>query len=122
MSRFQELTHNGVKIYFTDFSGMSDENEINDLLDSVSVMISKHPPNSILTLNNFENIHFNKRISTKFSEITAKNKPYIKASAAYGISGLLKFMFDTIIKVTGRNMKTFTNANDAKDYLAQIGN
>ena len=51
-------------------------------------------------------------------EYTAHNKPYVRAAAVVGLSGLQEIVYNVIIKLTGRNIATFSDIAVAKDFLA----
>jgi hypothetical protein len=55
--------------------------------------------------------------SKVLKEFTTFNKPYVKAGAVLGASGLLKFEFDIVTKFSGRILARFDNPEEAKNWL-----
>jgi hypothetical protein len=62
-------------------------------------------------------MHFNNDVKEIFAAFAKGNKDYIKASAVIGVSGLRQFMFNNIMKISGRDVKSFNDPNAAKDWL-----
>ena len=46
-----------------------------------------------------------------------KNKSYIKASAIVGITGLKQIVFNGLMRITGRDIKSFSTIEQAKSWL-----
>lgn len=53
-----------------------------------------------------------------FQDFVKGNKPYVKASAVVGLSGLQQIVYNGIMKITGREIKSFSTLAEAKDWLA----
>lgn len=64
-------------------------------------------------------MHFDKDITEAFKNFTAGNKPYVKAGAVVGVTGLKKVMYNAVMKVTGRDIVALDDLEAAMDYLAQ---
>lgn len=45
------------------------------------------------------------------------NKPYIKISSVFGMSGLARILFNGLMKITGRDIRSFENMTDAQEFL-----
>ena len=69
------------------------------------------------SLTSLEGMHFNNTIKEMFAEIAKSNKPYVKAGAIIGITGLKQFMFNGIMKLSGRDVKCFDSIEQAKSWL-----
>jgi hypothetical protein len=69
-------------------------------------------------LNSYTNSNFDQKLINALTGFTQKNKPHVVAGAVIGAEGLKKFVFNTILKLSGRsNMKTFNNEGDAIEWL-----
>lgn len=64
-------------------------------------------------------MHFDTDITEAFKRFTAGNKPYVKAGAVVGVSGLKKIVYNAVMKFTGRDIIALDDLEMAKDYLAQ---
>jgi len=111
------ILHQGKSIYYMDFTGLTDEREIKQIIDKSAEFIRSQSPKSVLTLTNLEGMHFNSTIKELFSEFISGNKPHIKASAVVGLSGLQRIIYNGVMKITGRDIRSFDNINVAKDWL-----
>ncbi|NPA37279.1 MAG: hypothetical protein GXO47_10570 [Chlorobi bacterium] len=100
-----------------DFSEMKELTDIKNLISESAEYIRSQPEHSLITLTNLKNMHFNSEIKELFSDFIKKNKPHIKSSAVIGLSGLQQFVYNGIMKITGRNIRSFENINTAKDWL-----
>ncbi len=117
MKKLEILQHEGKEIYFMDFSGMKDENEIQALIAEGKRHIRTKAPNSVYSLTNIEEMHFSTEIKDLFTDFIKGNKSYIKASAVLGVSGLRQIVFNGVMKITGREIRLFDNAEVAKKWL-----
>ena len=64
------------------------------------------------------NARFNDEVSNGLKEFTAHNRPYVKAAAIVGITGLKRILFDAVMAFSKRNIETFDNLDQAKRWLA----
>lgn len=118
MDRAKEITHKGKKIFFMDFSNITTIEEITKIIEYSANYIRTKPVASLYTLTTIENMRFNNDIKDKFTEFVKGNKPYVKAGSVVGISGLQTFVYNAIMKITGRNLKAMGSLDQAKDWLA----
>ena len=121
MSGSKIIFYKGVEIVFNDYSDLKTAEEIKKVVDQAGEIIQQKEANSVLSLLCFKNTHFNKQIINILQAAAKENKPYIKASAVFGVSGLGKVILDGVIKLTGRDLPTFTSEEAAKEYLASKG-
>jgi hypothetical protein len=117
MSKAQQLVHNGKTIFHMDFSNLKDPVEIKNLINESVRHIRNQPPASVLTLTNIEGMHFNNEIKDLFNDFIKGNKPYVKAGAVLGVAGLQQIIYNSLMKVTGRDIKAFSKSEEAKNWL-----
>ncbi len=117
MKKTQLISHKGLQIYYSDFSNLKELADFDDAINEVNSYIRSQPQNSIYTLTNFSKTFFNSTITKKISDMAAGNKPFVKTNAVIGLGGLTKIVFDGIIRVTGRDSKSFNTIEEAKEYL-----
>lgn len=118
MARTQQVIHNRKIIFQMDFSNLNNSKEIKDLISESVRHIRAQPQVSVLTLTNIEGMHFSNEIKDLFNEFIKGNKPYVKAGAVIGLSGLQQILYNSLMKVTGRDIKAFRSAEDAKNWLS----
>ena len=103
-----------------DFSGLRNTEEITSLLNLSKAYIRSQPEKSLLVLTNIEGMHFNNEVKTMFSDFVSGNKPYVKASAVYGISGLQRIIYNGVMRITGRDIRSFDTLSLGKEWLVSF--
>ncbi len=117
MNRTQIIEYQGKKIFFIDFSKLKTFEEIKSVTIEARQYIHSQPLMSVYTLSTVEDTHFNNEIQSMFMEYIKSNKPYVKASAVIGISGLKHILYNTMMKLTGRDTRSFSTIEQAKSWL-----
>jgi hypothetical protein len=117
MKRTQTINHQGKNIFYMDFSNLQSMEEIHSVMNEAKAFILKQPKASVIALTNIDEMHFNNQIRDMFAEFIKNNKPHIKTSAIIGISGLKHILFNGLMKLTGRDIKSFTTIELAKNWL-----
>jgi len=117
MRKSQVIQHQGKNIFYMDFSGLRNNEEIAQVIQESKLFIRSQLPKSVYGLANIENMHFNNDIKDLFSDFVKGNKEFMRASAVVGVTGLKQIVFNGLMKVTGREVKSFDNINVAKDWL-----
>jgi len=118
MSKTKIIEHKGTKIFYIDFSKLTKFDEIKAVTVEAQKYIHTQALSSALTLANVEDTHFNSEIRDMFTEYIKSNKPYVKASAVIGVSGLKQILYNTMMKLSGRDVRSFSTIEQAKDWLA----
>jgi hypothetical protein len=118
MPRSFLITHEGKSIFFMDFSNLKTEQEIRDLVTESARYIRSQPRDSVLTLTHIKDMHFSNNIKDMFKDFISGNKPFVKAGAVVGLNGLQQIIYNGLMKLTGRNIKSCQSLDDAKDWLA----
>jgi len=102
-----------------DFSKLANTEEIKSVISESVRHIRVQPKESLLTLTIIEDMHFSNEIKDLFSEFMKGNKPYVKAGAVVGLSGLQQIVYNGLMKITGRDIRSFSNELIAKDWLVR---
>lgn len=116
MSKVTFIEHKGKEILFIDFSN-SELDEVLKIIEESKVVIKSKPQNSLLTLTDVSNTSFNENITEAFKEYTIHNKPYVKAGAVVGVTGLRKIIYMAVAKFSGRNLALLDDIEQAKEWL-----
>ena len=111
------IEHKGSSILLIDFEACEPPAFLERIRYARSV-IGRQPFASVRTLTVVTKARFNNQVSEAIKEYTAHNKPYVHAAAVVGLSGLQEIVYNVIIKLTGRNIATFSDIAAAKDFLA----
>jgi hypothetical protein len=118
MTRAPELIkHKGESIFFIDFEGLKTPEEFKNMIDQCIAYIRSQRPNSVVALTSMKGMHFNKDIRDLISDFISGNKPYMKISAAYGVNGLLRIVYNGVTKFTGRDVRAFETKEQALEWL-----
>ena len=117
MCKTEQISHKGKRIYYLDFSGLHSFEEIKTGIEGSKKYIGVQPPSSLLTLTNTDGMHFSNEIKDLFTDFAKGNKTYVKASDVIGLSGLASIVYNAIMKMTGRNVKSMKSFEEAKDWL-----
>ncbi len=113
------ITHKGKEIYFMDFSGMKKAEEIKSVIETGKKYFHNFDSRTALSLADIREMHFNSEIKDLFLEYIKSNKPYVKASAIIGVTGLKQFVFNSVTKFAGRDVKSFDDEVQAKEWLIE---
>ncbi len=114
--RVKFINHAGKEILFLDFSGCT-TNEVLATIEESKQVIRTRPEGSVLTLTDVTNARFNEDITERMKEFTAHNKPYVKAAAIIGISGIKKIIFEAVMMFSKRKIHIFESIHEAKEWL-----
>ncbi len=117
MERVRFIQHNGREILFLDFSACK-AGEVLLVIDKAKPVIAGRPEKSLLTLSDVTNARFDDTVSQRMKEFTAHNKPFVKAAAVVGITGLKKILFEAVMLFSKRKLHAFETIEQAKDWLA----
>jgi len=117
MEKTTIINHKGNSIFRMDFSDTKSEKEIYTIIDESINHIRSKPYASVLAVTNMKNMYFNKNVASKFTQFVKNNKPYIKKSAVFGMSGIARVVFNGIMKAAGRDIRSFETEVEAKDFL-----
>jgi len=118
MARIQFITHAGKQLLYLDFS-KADVATVKATAEEAKPIIAKQPQGSVFTLTDVSDSQLTPETSAIFKDFTAHNKPYVKAGAVLGVTGLKKVIFNTVVSVQGRNLKAFSDMDEAKDWLSK---
>lgn len=116
-NRVQFISHRGRDILFLNFSGCG-VNEVLSTIDDAAKVIRVQPEGSVRTLTDVTNARFDDRVSEQMKKFTAHNKPYVRAAAVVGITGIKKIIFEAVMLFSKRKIHSFDTLDQAKDWLA----
>ncbi len=120
MRKPELIKYNGRTFFFMDFTNMKSCEDVDNLIKHSVDYIRSQPENSVLTLTNISGMHFNGDIKNAFSDFLKGNKPFVKAGAVVGIGGLQRIVYNGVMKLTGRDLRSFETLDQAQDWLATV--
>lgn len=119
MEKVRFILYKAKRICYVDFSNASID-EMLTRIKEAQRLIASEPPNSVLTLTDFTNSHYDREVSNALKEYAKSNKPYVKAAAVVGITGLKEIMLNAVTLFTRRSMTSFGSLEEAKEWLVTI--
>ncbi len=118
MERSRIIVHKGVTIIVADLSNLSDIEESIAVVYKTMNLVATQAPKSVRLLTDVTGTPFNARGVEALKVYAKSNTPYLKASAVAGVAGIKKIVVDSIIRLTGRDIRSFATTEDALDWLA----
>ncbi|MEE4311900.1 MAG: hypothetical protein V2J62_08500 [candidate division KSB1 bacterium] len=119
MKRVRTVTHRGTEIVIIDFSSMKPGPELQVVIEQGRVAIHEHELNSVLTLVDVSESEFDAEMIEALRVFARENKPFVKASAVVGSTGIYDMAREAIQKTSGRHFVPFSNRERALDWLAK---
>ncbi len=104
------------RILHLDFSRATPE-EVLQVIDHATQIIAAQERGSLRVLTDVSEARFDTTVGTRLKEFTAHNKPFVRASAVLGVTGLKKIIFDAVNTFSGRNIRAFDNEHAAINWL-----
>ncbi len=119
MSRLQWITHRGQRILAIDFSAITERSVALAAIAEVRPGIAAEPPNSVLTLTNITGSNFDPTVVEALKQLTKDDKPYVRAAAVVGVTGLQRIVMSVVSVFSNRTFGLFDTVEAAKDWLVE---
>lgn len=117
-ARVRFLDHQGLRIVLLDFQGITDPALGFGAADEARAFIAKLPPDgSHYTLTDLRDTRYDREVAAKFRELTAHNRPYVRAAAVVSDSSIQRAAISMIALATRRKLGVFDSRDDALEYL-----
>jgi hypothetical protein len=116
--RCRFIEHRGKQILFHDLANITNPADGLPVIAQSKAIMVKQPLASVLTLTHVANSRFNKELVEGLTDLAKHNKPYVKAGAVVGLSGLQRVIYVTITQLSGRRLPTFDTLEAARNWLA----
>jgi len=121
MDRVKYLNHKGSEILVQDLTDSKSIEENVAVFDTTQNLILSKPQGSVLLLTVLINTHYSSQAVDRLKKFSVEVTPYIKASAAVGITGIKRVVYQTLSKLIGRKIHLFDTVDQALDWLAEQG-
>ncbi|MRR34945.1 STAS/SEC14 domain-containing protein, partial [bacterium] len=99
--------------------GLTDSDTQIALLKQARELICGQPPASVRSLIDYTGIRYNIPAVEAQKAFSTAVGPHMKASAVVGITGILQVIYRSVVKLTGRKIRTFDDLEAAQDWLAE---
>jgi stage II sporulation SpoAA-like protein len=120
MDRIQTVTHKGKQIVVVDYGGLT-ATEYPAVMRRAMAFIAGLGKGEVLTATVVAGTRFGVGTTDDVKAYSAHIRPYVKASAVVGLSGLQKVIFATVRPFLSQNLQAFDDLEKAKEWLASQG-
>lgn len=124
-SKIRWIQLGGKQVLFLDFAGLKVEDSL-ALMDAFEQEVRGRGPGSVLLLHDVTNAEYDPSVARKWKEKRLAHDSIIKASAIYGLSGLVGMAVRGFTDArrlmgigTGNDLRIFADGQAARDWLAQ---
>ena len=111
-------TFGNKSIFFIDFRGCQAAEALATIADARQ-KIARCQPGSVLTLTDVTDGAYDDHVTEALKELARSNRPFVKASAVVGVTGLRKVIFNMITLFSKRQMSLFSDLDSARKWLVQ---
>jgi hypothetical protein len=119
MERTRFIDHQGHRILLFDYSEVRDVAEALREVEKSKAIVAQQPPNSLLTIVYVKGSRFNTEVVQALKDLAAHNKPYVKAGAVVGMSGLHRVVYQAVMLFSKRKLAVFEEIEAAKEWLIE---
>jgi hypothetical protein len=118
MDRVQVIEHAGKTIVQIDFSRCNAVEAL-VVIERASETIRSKPLGSVLTLTDVTDLTLDEQTVNAMRVYVEGNKPYVKAAAVVGASGLTRAVLGSLRVLTRRQLAGFDDLDEAKAWLVR---
>ena len=117
--RIRFIDNAGQRVILLDFEGMTDVPAGLKVIDEARDFVAKLPADgSHYTLTDVRGTRYDRRIIEAMKELSAHNKPFVRAAAVVSDSAIHRAAVTMIAMVSRRKLEVFETREDALAYLA----
>jgi hypothetical protein len=117
MERVRFITHLGKKVLLIDYSNLTDESEIMQMIEQREFIVDSQPRNSVLTVINVTGAKFTKEVLTRAKEANVYDRPFVRRAAMVGVSENQKAAVDAVSMFAKREWGMFETVDQALDWI-----
>ena len=117
MERVRFITHQGKKILLIDYSNLTDETEILQMVEQRESVVDSQPRNSVLTVINVAGAKFTKEVLTRVKEANVYDRPFVRRAALVGVGESQKAAVDAVSMFAKREWGMFETVDQALDWI-----
>jgi hypothetical protein len=114
--RVKEITYKGKRIVYCDLSDAKAE-EAKGIMDEVVRVIMGKGTSDQLLLVNIESFAIDSEVLENLKVGAKRVRPYLKAVAGFGLTGLKYIFMNAINRFSGSNGTAHQSMEEAKEYL-----
>ena len=117
MERCQTIEHRGARILLFDYAGLRDPAVLLEEFRRMAEVVRAQPLASVLGVTDVRGCVYSWTVLHAMKDLLRGNGPHMRASAAVLDRPELRVALDALTVLTGRNIKAFSNLEEAMDWL-----
>jgi hypothetical protein len=117
MEQVKFINHNGTRILRIEFPDGAEKHTILEIIAEIKKNVESQPKNSVFTLTTIGSFTYDTEITRAFDDYIKFNKPYVKAGAVVGITGLKKALYNSLMLLSKRKVRVCNTEEEAINYL-----
>ncbi|HEX4385243.1 MAG TPA: hypothetical protein VH083_19925 [Myxococcales bacterium] len=104
-------------IVLQDFSNFADAETALGAFAEARAFVQLQPRGSILMLTDVTGSNFTQPVIEGIRDLAVHNKPWVRASALFGLTPIMRVICRALLALTGREIKVFETRTQAMAYL-----
>src|SRR3954470_19947626 len=117
MDRVRYITHKSKKVLLVDYSDLSDESQIIEMIEQREFLVDSQPKHSVLLVVNVSGAKFGKESLTRAKEANVFDVPYVRRAAMVGAAANQKPAIDAVTMFAKRHWEMFPTLAEALDWI-----
>jgi hypothetical protein len=118
MDRIRIIHYKNKKIFYTDYRGLVEDEEIETFINEI-IQYQLKLNLATLQLTNVEGVFFTPRIMKSIEKAAPILKDFIIKDAIVGITGIKRILFQFYNTIIGGNARAFQTEEEAMEWLIQ---
>jgi hypothetical protein len=117
MDRVRFITHKGKKVLLVDYSNVTEQSQLVEMIEQREFLVDSEPKNSVLMIINVTGAKFSKEVLTRAKEANVYDLPYVRRSALVGVEDRQKAAVDAVAMFAKRQWENFATLAEALDWI-----
>jgi hypothetical protein len=117
MDNVRTIQHRDREIIILDLKDVTSIEISLAAVNAAEALIKTKPPASVLLITDVSDTHYDLNGVEALKNFSHAITPFVKASAAVGITGMKGIIIRSLTRLTGRTIHTFDDIEQAKDWL-----
>jgi hypothetical protein len=118
MDNVRIISHRGREIIILDLHGVVDIETSLAAVSGAEALIKSRPPASVLLVTDVSDAHYDLIGVEALKNFSHAITPFVRASAAVGITGMKSIIIRSLTRLTGRAIQICDDLEQAQDWLA----
>jgi hypothetical protein len=117
MDRVRFITHKDKRVLLIDYSNITNESDLVEMIEQREFVIDSQPRNSVLMVINVSGAKFSKEVLTRAKEANVYDRPYVRRSALVGAEDRQKPAIDAVSMFAKKHWEMFETLDEALDWI-----